>query len=125
MPRISVQGLIDLIDGGHDPVVIDVRSNASQTIDERRIPGAISVHLDEIHQHAKTLPHDREIVLYCNCPNEVSAARAARLLHDHGIIRVRPLAGGLESWMANGRPDPLVTSAIHMPVVPTDAAQSA
>lgn len=129
MPRITVQGLLDLIDGGHDPVIIDVRSNASQAIDVRRIPGATSVHLDEIHRHAKTLPHDREIVLYCNCPNEISAARAARLLREHGLIRVRPLAGGLEAWSTHGRPDPAAPAVVHMPVVPpppeTDAPAGA
>jgi len=48
------------------------------------------------------LPHDRDIVLYCNCPNEASAATAARLLASHGFTRVRPLAGGLEAWIDAG-----------------------
>jgi rhodanese-related sulfurtransferase len=31
----------------------------------------------------------------------VSAARAARLLAEQGIQRARPLAGGLEAWVAS------------------------
>jgi membrane protein DedA with SNARE-associated domain len=45
MSRITVDDLHDLISGGHDPLVIDVRSEASIKIDGRRIPGAVSVEL--------------------------------------------------------------------------------
>jgi len=85
------------------PVVIDVRSRANADIDPRRIPGALLVELAEVPAHAERLPRDREIVLYCNCPNEASAARAARVLAGLGVTRVRPLAGGLEAWAASGR----------------------
>ena len=37
------------------------------------------------------LPRDREIILYCNCPNEASAAQAARVLLSRGFRQVRPL----------------------------------
>jgi 3-mercaptopyruvate sulfurtransferase SseA len=50
------------------------------------------------------LPRDRDVVLYCNCPNEVSAAIGARALRDAGVGRAWPLAGGLEGWAAEGRP---------------------
>ena len=104
MSRISVDDLHELIRLGHDPLVIDVRSEASVKIDSRRIPGAVSVQLQAMRSKASELPRDREIVLYCNCPNEVSAARAARMLAAQGIERVRPLAGGLDAWVAAGRP---------------------
>jgi membrane protein DedA with SNARE-associated domain/rhodanese-related sulfurtransferase len=104
MPRITVDGLHTLMSEGLSPVVIDVRSQAGAQIDGRRIPGALVIGLDEIDARAGELPHDREIVLYCNCPNEASAARAARLLSERGLQRVRPLAGGLEAWVAAGRP---------------------
>jgi membrane protein DedA with SNARE-associated domain/rhodanese-related sulfurtransferase len=104
MSRISVDDLHELMRGGHDPLVIDVRSETSVQLDSRRIPGAIAVQLNEMRGKAPGLPRDREIVLYCNCPNDVSAARAARLLATHGLERVRPLAGGLDAWIAAGRP---------------------
>jgi rhodanese-related sulfurtransferase len=44
------------------------------------------------------LPRDREIILYCTCPNEATSARLALLLRKHGITRIRPLQGGLEAW---------------------------
>ena len=107
MSRIGVADLWALLDGGFDPVVIDVRSDAGRAIDARRIPGAIAVELSQIKQRAPGLLEllaktDREIVLYCNCPNEASAASAARTLAEAGLTRVRPLAGGLDAWVAAG-----------------------
>ena len=58
--------------------------------------------LGDIRTRAYELPRDREIVLYCNCPNEASAALAARLLAERGFTRVRPLAGGLDAWVSAG-----------------------
>lgn len=100
MARITAHELRDLIRQGHDPVIIDVRSRTSHEIDARRIPGALLVPLEEIAGKATDLPSDREIVLFCSCPNDVSAARAAGLLAERGVARARPLAGGLDAWMA-------------------------
>ena len=111
IPRIDVDELHALMEQGHDPLVIDVRSDASLQVDARRIPGAISVHLHDIHAKAADLAPDREIVLYCNCPNEASAARAAGVLVAQGLARARPLAGGLDAWIASGRPTEAVTIA--------------
>jgi rhodanese-related sulfurtransferase len=102
MSRISVDELRELIDSGGEPCVIDVRSEAGRVIDARRIPGARAIELGRIAQSFAELPRDREIVIYCNCPNEASAASAARLLAERGLTRVRPLAGGLDAWVAAG-----------------------
>ena len=104
MPRIDVEELRALIRDGHEPIIIDVRSPASIELDDRRIPGALRMHLHELDDKGKELPRDREIVLYCNCPNEVSAARAARVLASQGLLRVRPLVGGLDAWVESGEP---------------------
>jgi membrane protein DedA with SNARE-associated domain/rhodanese-related sulfurtransferase len=101
IPRIGVGELRLLMAGGDEPVVIDVRSGASAGIHARRIPGALPVELRDIEALAPRLPPDREIVLYCNCPGEASAARAAQLLARRGIQRARPLAGGADAWFAD------------------------
>ncbi|HKE40345.1 MAG TPA: DedA family protein/thiosulfate sulfurtransferase GlpE [Casimicrobiaceae bacterium] len=98
--RISVDELKALIAAGERPLVVDVRGQASQQFDPRRIPDAISVSLDAIQSGRHGLPRDRKIVLYCACPNEASAAKAARLLLDRGYVWVRPLIGGLDAWSA-------------------------
>jgi len=104
IPRISVDDLAGLLDAGEDVVIVDVRSTGALELDARRIPGAVPVELKRVRQWAEEVPRERTIVLYCNCPNEASAARASRLLLDHGFLRARPLAGGLEEWARAGHP---------------------
>ena len=100
--RIHVDDLYRLIAAGEDVVIVDVRSPTARSLEPRRIPGAVHVPLQAVDQHARELPRDREIILYCTCPNEVSAAEAAKLLMNSGFTRVRPLHGGLEAWIAAG-----------------------
>lgn len=102
MARISVEELYDQMQGESPPVVVDVRSPTAQGLELRRIPGAVHLPVHEVAGHVGTLPRDREIVLYCTCPNEASAAQAARVLLSHGFRGVRPLRGGLDAWIAAG-----------------------
>ncbi len=102
MARISVDELLRLVQGPDKPVILDVRSGAARRIDPRRIPGARPVDMDNAAQHLQGVPRDGQIVVYCTCPSEASAARVARLLMDHGYRRVRPLAGGLDAWVDAG-----------------------
>jgi membrane protein DedA with SNARE-associated domain/rhodanese-related sulfurtransferase len=104
MARISVDELYRLIDSGAAPLVVDVRSPTARAIEPRHIPGAIHLPLHSFDQHIKELPRDREIILYCTCPNEASAAQVAKLLLNSGFLRVRPLLGGLDAWIAAGHP---------------------
>ncbi|MES1263423.1 MAG: sulfurtransferase, partial [Peristeroidobacter soli] len=39
-----------------------------------------------------------------DCPNDASAAIVAKKLKDKGFRHVRPLAGGMDAWVAQGRP---------------------
>jgi membrane protein DedA with SNARE-associated domain/rhodanese-related sulfurtransferase len=102
LARISVDELKHLIDGGANPVVFDVRTTIARERDPQRIPGAIAFDLSQVDAVVAELPAEREVILYCNCPSEASAARIARLLMDRGVRLVRPLAGGLQAWIDAG-----------------------
>lgn len=102
MARISVADLHRLMESGAKPVIVDVRSRTARSLEPRWIPGALHVPLEDMGRHLKDLPRDREIILYCSCPSEASAARVARVLVSHGFKRVRPLFGGLDAWLAAG-----------------------
>ena len=65
MARISPEELHRLMDEGHDPVVLDVRTSAALLADPRRIPGARLLSLADIPEKLAGLPLDREIILYC------------------------------------------------------------
>ena len=102
MARINVADLYELIRAGGAPVIIDVRSITARALEPRWIPGALHVPLQDVARRLKDLPRDKEIVLYCTCPSEASAARVAKILMNHGFKRVRPLFGGLDAWVAAG-----------------------
>jgi membrane protein DedA with SNARE-associated domain/rhodanese-related sulfurtransferase len=102
--RVTAHDLHLLMDGGTPPIVIDVRSAIAREADSRRIAGARVIALDGLMQRLDGIPADREIVFYCDCPNEASAAFAARRLLKLGYVRVRPLLGGLTAWVAAGYP---------------------
>ncbi|HEY8682596.1 MAG TPA: rhodanese-like domain-containing protein, partial [Rhodanobacter sp.] len=75
--------------------------------------------LDSVNQALLGIPPDRELVIYCSCPNEVSAAKAAKLLMAIGYRNVRPLLGGLDAWDAAGYtierlPTDPADDALHM-----------
>ncbi|HET7764664.1 MAG TPA: DedA family protein/thiosulfate sulfurtransferase GlpE [Burkholderiales bacterium] len=100
--RIGVEELRALIEQGKRPVVVDVRSQSSRELDRRFIPGALTMTLDDVEQRLEELPADREVVFYCTCPNEASAAQVAKKLIGLGYTKVRPLHGGLDAWIAAG-----------------------
>ncbi len=102
MARISVAELHALIQDGEAPLIIDVRSPTARALEPHWIPGALHISLPDVDVHLKDLPRDRDIILYCTCPSEASAARVAKILMNRGFKRVRPLHGGLDAWVAAG-----------------------
>jgi membrane protein DedA with SNARE-associated domain/rhodanese-related sulfurtransferase len=102
--RIHVDELHRLMAIGNAPIIVDVRLPTARTVLPQRIPGAIHVAHNQVSLHMKEIERDRDVVLYCTCPNEASAAQVAKILMDHGFLRVRPLHGGLDAWIAAGYP---------------------
>ena len=117
--RITVDELHRLIEDGKRPVVVDVRSQAARLADNRVIPGALMANLNGIDQALHQVPVDQDVVIYCSCPNEVSAAKAAKGLLMQGYRKVRPLLGGLDAWADAGYDIELVAV---QPVAVADAA---
>jgi membrane protein DedA with SNARE-associated domain/rhodanese-related sulfurtransferase len=102
--RISVDELHDLMRGDASPIVFDIRSEEKRGLDPYVIPGALFAderHLEEI---IATYQRDQKLVIYCTCPNEISAAWMAKKLNEAGFSDVLPLRGGLDAWRDSGRP---------------------
>ena len=98
MSKITVDELKQKLDAGEAVTIVDVRHAMDVQANPHLIPGALHMPFEEIDQRHHEIPRDREIVLYCACPNEVSSARTALRLKRNGISRVRPLEGGLDAW---------------------------
>ncbi len=102
MDRISVPELAELIHQGKTPVIFDVRP-ADARLREGMIPGSRFVPFD-VTQTLDDYPRDAEIVVYCACPNEASAAIVAQRFKRAGFKTIRPLLGGIDAWVKAGLP---------------------
>jgi membrane protein DedA with SNARE-associated domain/rhodanese-related sulfurtransferase len=107
MARITVDELHQKQKSGEKPVILDLRSPVELEQNPSLICGAVHMTMDEIQLRQQEIPRDREIILYCSCPNEVSSARIALQLHKNGITRVRPLLGGIAAWRERNYPTEL------------------
>src|SRR3984893_969969 len=102
--RITPEELKEKIDAGEDVIIVDLRHALDFAAQPDTIPGALHMDAAELEEAHEIIPRDREIVLFCACPNEVTAARLALLLRSKGITRIRPLAEGYEGWRSRGFP---------------------
>lgn len=101
MDRMTVDELRALLTEGRATKVIDVRSPISQAV-TGRIPGAVTVDSNNIKVDLLAIEPETEVVVYCACPNEATAAKVAKSLLQRGFKRVRPLAGGIDAWIEAG-----------------------
>lgn len=104
MAKISVDELHQKLEKGETPIIMDLRSLSELEQDPVLIRGAQHLRLEDLKTHLREIPRDRDVVLYCSCPNEESSARLALQFHRHGFSRVRPLLGGIDAWRNRNYP---------------------
>ena len=96
IPRMTVMELESRRSTGAPPLVVDVRAHGVAPIE--RIPGALVM---ELHAPLEALGEhspEHDIVVYCACPHEMSAAVLAERLRVAGYRRTWALAGGFDEW---------------------------
>jgi membrane protein DedA with SNARE-associated domain/rhodanese-related sulfurtransferase len=101
MDRVSVDELRTLMDESKVNAIVDVRSPLVQA-STGRIPGARTIDMQKIAESFKGVPVDGEVIVYCACPNEVTAVKVAQTLRKVGYKRIRPLHGGIDAWIQAG-----------------------
>lgn len=121
--RISPGELKQLMDDCQPLVVVDLRGALDHVADPYTIPGALRISAEDLEQRHSDIPRDQDVILFCACPNEATAARMALLLKRKGITRVRPLAGGIDAWRELDYPLEMVVAKEDL-VVTADAVAS-
>ena len=107
--RLEPEELKRQLDAGEPVYIVDLRHPLEVLPDPFTLPGARHFSPDTLAERHHEIPRDRDIVLFCACPNEATAAKTAMTLHKLGIERVRPLRGGYDEWKRLGFPlDPFV-----------------
>jgi membrane protein DedA with SNARE-associated domain/rhodanese-related sulfurtransferase len=134
--RLEPEELKRHIDSGEPIYIVDLRHPLELADDPHTLPGARSVAAEAVRRWAADVPRDTDVVVFCSCPGEITAAKTALQLQKFGIERVRPLKGGYDAWKSLGYPVDVVPGIASAPIVPaqlvqlgaaphTDAAQDA
>lgn len=110
--RLEPAELKRLLDAGQPVYIVDLRHPLELLPDPFMLPGALHFAPDALAARAHEIPRDRDIVLYCTCPSEATAAKTAMTLRKLGIERVRPLRGGFDEWKRLGFPLDAVPPAL-------------
>jgi membrane protein DedA with SNARE-associated domain len=106
--RLEPEDLKRQLDAGEQVYIVDLRHPLELLPDPFMLPGALHFSPDTLAARQSEIPRDRDVVLYCTCPSEATAAKTAMTLHKLGIDRVRPLRGGFDEWKRLGFPlDPI------------------
>jgi len=106
--RLEPEDLKRQLDAGELVYIVDLRHPLELLPDPFTLPGAIHFSPEALATRHLEIPRDRDVVLYCTCPSEATAAKTAMTLHKLGIDRVRPLRGGFDEWKRLGFPmDPV------------------
>jgi len=94
--RLEPEELKRMLDSGNPVFIVDLRHPLDYLPDPRVLPGAVRLTPDKLVELSDEIPRDRDIILYCTCPSEATAAKMAMNLRKLGIYRVRPLRGGFD-----------------------------
>jgi membrane protein DedA with SNARE-associated domain/rhodanese-related sulfurtransferase len=108
--RLEPEDLKRQLDDGEQVYIIDLRHPLELVPDPFTLPGALHFSPESLAERHHEIPRDRDIVLFCSCPSEATAAKTAMILHKLGIKRVRPLRGGYDEWKRLGFPLDAVAS---------------
>jgi membrane protein DedA with SNARE-associated domain/rhodanese-related sulfurtransferase len=102
--RLEPEELKRQLDAGEQVYIVDLRHPLELLPDPFTLPGALLFSPDSLAARHLEIPRDRDVVLFCTCPSEATAAKTAMTLIKLGIERVRPLRGGYDEWKRLGFP---------------------
>lgn len=96
--RIGIEELARIMAGERPYVLVDVRSAVAKSM--ATFPGAIPVRVDGQGVELKALDPETEIIAFCACPNEVSAAKLIRAIAKKGFKHGHALVGGFDALVS-------------------------
>jgi membrane protein DedA with SNARE-associated domain/rhodanese-related sulfurtransferase len=102
--RVDPNELKAMLDRGQEVYIVDLRHPLDYLPDPRTLPGAVLLTPDKLVLQSDEIPRDRDVVLFCTCPSEATAAKMALAIRKMGVYRVRPLLGGFDEWKRLGFP---------------------
>lgn len=80
-----------------DPAIIPLDVRTREEYEEKRIPGAVLLPVDELEQKAEMVLPDKDVALFVYCRSGMRSRNACMKLMDLGYTRVTDM-GGLIDW---------------------------
>lgn len=77
--------------------------------EETQVDGAVSY--PDFKSQLGNLSKDKEVVLYCDCPNDKTAVGRAQELEQQGFHNVKVVEGGFKNLRSTGTESQINTSA--------------
>jgi rhodanese-related sulfurtransferase len=103
IPRVVPGELKSLLDGDAEIVVVDTMP--AYWYEKGHIIGAINFPWRETLGEPVSLSREKLLIIYCDCPNEETAADVAlQLSRGWGYENVKVLKGGWSQWVKLGYP---------------------
>jgi rhodanese-related sulfurtransferase len=103
--RISPALLQHKIDAGDKIGVVDLLRYEAMDDELEGIAGAVRADPEHLRKAQQVVvPEGVSVVLYCSSKNEFTSARVAAAMKRLGVSNVWVLEGGLDAWIAEGRP---------------------
>jgi rhodanese-related sulfurtransferase len=99
---MNIDELVGLMKSNRHYVLVDARSRSDY--DDRHLPGALSIPVEDIKDYADKLDKDEEIVTYCGSYQCPASTMAAKELMNLGFKNVRDYKGGIKEWGEKGYP---------------------
>jgi rhodanese-related sulfurtransferase len=103
IPRVvDAERLDELLRERHDLRLLDVRTPAEY--ESAHISGSYNVPLDTLGEHAAEIREDIDVPVVLVCQSGSRARRAEEALKRVGMPQLHVLDGGLNGWVAAGKP---------------------
>jgi rhodanese-related sulfurtransferase len=94
---ITIERVKLLLDAGEELFIVDLRP--AESFQQRRLPGAHSLPLPELHKRFREIPKAGRVILYCDCPQNQLIEDAYRMLKDDYSYRnVALMIDGFTEW---------------------------
>lgn len=97
VPRMDIDALREALQRDPPAIVIDVRGTVMRASEDEQRIEAIAVNLQDIDGLDIARLSGRQVVIFCGCPNEASAATAALKLRSRGAQDIHVLRGGIDA----------------------------
>ncbi len=94
--EISAEEVFERYKAGEELYIVDVRT--PEEFQEKHIPGAILIPVDDLEARYQEIPDDREVILVCRSARR--SGIATEFLVSKGYTNVKNMLGGMIQWNA-------------------------